>query len=89
MLESGILFATKETFWISGHPTLIHATGLLVRREPASEDGSTPEKLVLKAEDDESYETTVEGPGNPVHPTAYRYVADLMELGDFSEACLL
>ena len=81
VLDNSIFSKNRDTFWISGHPTLVHATSTLVRN---TQDG----KLVLKSVTDD-FETEVEAPGHLVHSSAYDYVPDLMNLGEFSEACLL
>lgn len=81
VLENSIFQRNRDTYWISGHPTLVHATANLVRK---TDDG----KLLLKSESD-NYEALVEAPGHPVNHTSYDYLPDLMNLGEFSEACLL
>ena len=44
--------------------------------------------MKLKADLD-GFEAEVDAPGTTVHDSALKYLPDLMNLGEFSEACLL
>ena len=81
VLDDSVFARSRDTYWISGHPRLVHAPGALVRK---TEGG----KLVIRSELDD-VEAEVDAPGHLVHPSTYDYLPDLMNLGEFSEACLL
>ena len=86
VLDNKSLFAaSRDLFWISGHPTLVHTPAVLLKQ---TEDGN----LRLKGDyGEESEQTVVEvpAPGVPVHPSSLLMSADLMSLGEFSEAAML
>ena len=86
VLESSVFNKLGNSYWLPNHPTLVYATAKVVPTNETESDAV--QKLKLKADLD-GFEVEVDAPGNTVHASALNYLPDLMNLGEFSEACLL